>query len=223
MKNIRENFGAHVVALPYPTQGHISPMLQFCRRLDSKGVKASLAITKHIFTTLKPKSDGHVHLVTVSDGYDDGGFVEAESIAAYLASLETNGSDTLGDLIEQHASTDNPITCIVYDSFFPWCLNVAKKYGLLGASFFTQSCGVNYVYYLAHHGKLSVPVFSPPVDITGLPPLDASDLPSFLDSPESYPDYLQLVLDQISNVDEADFVLVNTVYELEDKVKTMLH
>lgn len=215
---MRENRRSHILALPYPVQGHISPMLQFCRRLDSKGVKASLAITKHIINTLNPKSDGHVHLLTISDGFDDGGFSEAESIAAYLASLEATGSHALGDLIEQYAGTDNPITCIVYDSFFPWCLNVAKKYGILGASFFTQTCGVNYVYYLAHHGKLSMPVSSPLIDIPGLPPLDISDLPSFVGSPESYPDYVELVLKQNSNLHQTDFVLVNTVYELEDKV-----
>uniref|UniRef100_A0A803KTS5 Glycosyltransferase n=2 Tax=Chenopodium quinoa TaxID=63459 RepID=A0A803KTS5_CHEQI len=193
-------------------------MLQFCRRLVSKGVKASLAITNHISTTLNPEPDDHVSLVTISDGYDDGGFSRADSVAAYLANLEVAGSQSLGTLIEERVGTYDSINCVVYDAFLPWGLNVAKKYGLLGASFFTQACGVNYMYYLIYHGKFTMPVATPPVDIQRLPPLDVGDLPSFVGSPESYPAYLELVLNQYTNLGNAEFVLVNTVYELEDEV-----
>lgn len=218
MENERAKYGAHVVAVPFPTQGHISPMLQFCTRLVSKGVKASLAITKYISTTLNPHPDGQVRFVTISDGYDADGFSGAESGAAYLARFEAVGSHALGDLIEQHAGTQDSITCIVYDAFMPWGLNVAKKHGLIGAAFFTQPCGVNYIYHLSYIGKFAMPV-TPPVDIPGLPALDIDDLPSFLALPEFYASYnLELVLNQFSNLDKADFVLTNTVYELEDKV-----
>ncbi|KAL2920776.1 UDP-glycosyltransferase 74F2 [Bienertia sinuspersici] len=215
---MRDKYRAHVLAIPYPSQGHICPMHQFCRRLVSKGVTTSLAITNYISTTLNPKSDGHVRLVTISDGYDDTGFSGAESISAYLASLEATGSEALGGLIEEHIDTVNPVTCIVYDAFFPWGLNVAKKYGLLGATFFTQACGVNYFYYLAYHGKVTTPVLTTPVDVPGLPPLDAGDVPSLVSAPESYPAYFEMVMNQYSNMDKAGFVLVNTVYELEHKV-----
>ncbi|XP_021774784.1 UDP-glycosyltransferase 74F2-like [Chenopodium quinoa] len=218
MANITQKHRAHILAVPYPSQGHICPMLQFCRRLVSKGVKASLAITNHISTTLNPEPDDHVSLVTISDGYDDGGFSGADSVAAYLANLEVAGSQSLGILIEERVGTSDTITCVVYDAFLPWGLNVAKKYGLLGAPFFTQACGVNYVYYLIYHGKFTMPVSSPPVDIQGLPTLDVGDLPSFVGSPESYPAYLELVLNQYTNLGDTDFVLVNTVYELEDEV-----
>uniref|UniRef100_A0A803M5M9 Glycosyltransferase n=2 Tax=Chenopodium quinoa TaxID=63459 RepID=A0A803M5M9_CHEQI len=139
MENITQKHTAHVLAVVYPVQGHICPMLQFCRRLVSKG---------------------------------------AESAAAYLARFETVGSQALGDLIEEHLGTHDPITCIMYDAFLPWGLNVAKKYGIFGAAFFTQPCGLT----------------------------------------ESYPAYLELVLNQYSNLDEADFVLVNTIYELEEEI-----
>ncbi|KAL9240712.1 hypothetical protein vseg_014899 [Gypsophila vaccaria] len=64
---------AHVLVIPFPAQGHINPMFQFSRRLVSKSVTATIAITNHLATTLKPKPDCHVGLVTISDGFDKGG------------------------------------------------------------------------------------------------------------------------------------------------------
>ncbi|KAK9672165.1 hypothetical protein RND81_12G081200 [Saponaria officinalis] len=209
---------AHVLALPYPSQGHINPMIQFCRRLASKNVRVSLAITNYISCTLKPQSDGHVNLVTVSDGYDEGGFYEAESIEAYLDRLKTIGSKSLAQLIKDHADTSHPITCLVYDAFLPWALDTAKKYGICGAAFFTQACAVNYIYYLVYHKRLNLPIEKIPVEITSLPLMEMRDLPSFVDSPGVYPAYLKLVLEQNCNLDKADFVLVNTFYDLESKV-----
>ncbi|KAK3011199.1 hypothetical protein RJ639_011561 [Escallonia herrerae] len=43
-------------------------------------------------------------------------------------------------------------------------------------------------------------------------------MPSFIYVPGSYPAYFELVLNQFLNVDQADFVLVNTFYKLEDEV-----
>ncbi|XP_074320461.1 UDP-glycosyltransferase 74F2-like [Silene latifolia] len=208
----------HVLALPYPSQGHINPMIQFCRRLSSKGVKVSLALTNFISNTLKPRSDGHVSLVTISDGYDEGGFTEAGSVDTYLDRLKTIGSSSLGQVIEDHVGTSHPITCLVYDAFLPWALDIARVKGVCGAAFFTQACLVNYVYYLVYHKRLDLPIVKTPVEIRGLPLLEMRDLPSFVDSLGSYPGYLKLVLEQNCNLDKADFVLVNTCYELEKEV-----
>ncbi|KAL2470123.1 UDP-glycosyltransferase 74F2 [Abeliophyllum distichum] len=176
MDKQRKAYGAHVLALPYPSQGHINPMFQFCKRLVSKGTKATLAITNYISKSTSLKSST-VTVDTISDGYDEGGFAQASSIDEYL-----------------------------------------EHFGILGACFFTQSCAVNFVYYYAHHGLLTLPVSTLPVEIPGLPPLGLPDMPSFISVHGSYPAYLQLLLNQFSNVEKADFVLVNSYYKLEEKV-----
>ncbi|GAB4825785.1 hypothetical protein Ancab_008661 [Ancistrocladus abbreviatus] len=160
-----------------------------------------------------------VHFDTFSDGCDVGGFATAESIDAYLSRFKDAGSASLArQLIEKHADSKQPIDCIVYDSFLPWALDVAKQYGLRAAVFYTQACAVNCIYYYLHHGQLKLPVVSPPVRIPGLPPLEIVDMPGFVSVPGSYPAYFQMVLDQYSNVDGVDFILVNTYYELEKEV-----
>ncbi|KAH9618178.1 hypothetical protein KSS87_003927 [Heliosperma pusillum] len=218
MQKPQNNTTPHVLALPYPSQGHINPMIQFCRRLVSKGVKVSLAITNNISRTLKPRSDGHVSLVTISDGFDEGGFAEAGNVDIYLDRLKNVGSSTLAQVIEDHVGTSHPITCLVYDAFLPWALDIARVKGVRGACFFTQASLVNYVYYLVYHKRLDLPIVKTPVEIPGLPLLEMGDLPSFVDSPGSYPGYLKMVLEQNCNLDKADFVLVNTCYELEKEV-----
>ncbi|KAI8567118.1 hypothetical protein RHMOL_Rhmol02G0096100 [Rhododendron molle] len=217
MEKGRRSSTVHVLAIPYPSQGHLNPILQFCKRLASKGLKATLAITTFISNSLHPDSDS-VGFDTISDGYDEGGFMQAGDVQAYLTRLESAGSKTLAELIKRHESAGRPVDCVVYDAFLPWALEVAKQHGLAGAAFFTQPCAVNYVYYYAHHGFLTLPMSSLPISIPGMPLLELEDMPSFIYVHGSYPAYFELVLSQFSNVEKADYILVNTFYKLEDKV-----
>ncbi|EXB88301.1 UDP-glycosyltransferase 74F2 [Morus notabilis] len=195
-------------------------MLQFCKRLASKGLKATLATTVFISNTFNPQSPAPIQLDTISDGYDDGGFTHAKSIDDYLARLQVSGSKTLAELITRHNNSPHPIDCIVYDGFLPWALDVAHQLGIKGATFFTQACTVNYVYYCVHHRKLTLPVSSFPLPIDGLELLldQLHDMPSYIAVEGSYPAYFELLLNQFSNVHNADFILINTVYELEEQV-----
>lgn len=216
----KKAYGAHALLLSYPTQGHINPMLQFSKRLVSKGLKATLATTLSITKSMQLDCSS-VQIDAISDGYDDGGFAQAESVEAYLQRFQAVGSQTLAELIRKHKRSGQvPIDCIIYDAFLPWALDVAKEFGLVGAAFFTQTCAVTYIFYYVHHGLLTLPVSSPPVSIPGLPLLDLEDMPSFISAPDSHPAYLKMVLDQFCNVDKADCILVNSFYKLEDSVSS---
>lgn len=211
----------HVLMIPYPSQGHINPMLQFSKRLSSKGVRVTMVTTTFISKSMHLQSSsllGPVQLDFISDGYDQGGFAQADSISTYLSRMQEVGSNSLRELIQKHNSSDHPIDCVVYDSFLVWVLDVAKEFGLLGASFFTQMCAVNYIYYYVYHGLLKVPISSLPISIPGLPLLDLNDTPAFVYDPGFYPAYFHLVMNQFSNIHKADIVLVNSFYHLEDQV-----
>ncbi|KAJ0033969.1 hypothetical protein Pint_26263 [Pistacia integerrima] len=216
-------YRGHVLVVPYPSQGHINPTLQFAKRLASKGLKTTYAITNFISKTMKPQPSGSVLFETISDGFDEGGFAKAESIHDYLRKMEAAGSKTLAELITKYEQSSNPIDCIVYDPFLPWAFEVAKQFELLGAAFFTQTCAVNYIYYLVHNGLLKLPISSTPVSIPGLPLLELPDMPSFIYVAGQYPAYFEMVLNQFSNTDRVDFILVNTFYKLEDEVVDSMH
>ncbi|XP_027185842.1 UDP-glycosyltransferase 74E2-like [Coffea eugenioides] len=211
-----ETHKAHCLIFPYPMQGHINPMLQFAKRLQHQGTKITLATTKFVFKTLHEVS-GSIRMETISDGFDEG--ENGVAVDTYYATFQKVGSETITELILKLKDSGCPVDCIVYDAVLPWALRVAKSLGLRAAVFFTQSCAVNKIYYHVYTGLLKLPLEESKVEIPGLPPLSASDLPSFISSYGSYPPIFQLVThDQMKNIHEADSIIYNTFYKLEEEV-----
>ncbi|KAF9624160.1 hypothetical protein IFM89_008098 [Coptis chinensis] len=213
----------HVLIVPYPGQGHINPMHQFAKRIVNKGVKATLVVTKFISKSMHAET-GKIGVEMISDGYDDGGFTAAESVEAYLSRFATVGSETLTEVIKKQESSGYPVSCVIYDSFIPWALDVAHGFGIQAGTFFTQSCAVNNIYYQFHEGLLDTPESYPaadptlPISIPGLPPLRPKDLPSFFYVPGYYGAYFEMLMNQYSNLKEANWIFVNTYKELEVEV-----
>ncbi|KAI4354098.1 hypothetical protein L6164_002997 [Bauhinia variegata] len=207
----------HCLVLAYPTQGHINPMLQFSKRLQHKGVRVTVIFSHFALKTIHKKSTS-IALESISDGFDDGGVTSAESDKAYLDRFWQTGPRTLTELLEKLINSGNTFDCLVYDSFLPWALDVAKRFGVLGAPFFTQSLAVNTIYYHTHKGNLKLPFTESEVSLPGLPTLSCCDLPSFLYVKGAYPGFTGMVVNQFSNIEKADFVLCNTFYELEQEV-----
>lgn len=171
---------AHCLVLSYPTQGLINPMLEFSKRLEHKGVKATLVTTSSISKTIYKAESSNIALEIISDGYDEGGIKQTESIPAYLERFWRVGPQTLVELLEKLSASGSPVDCIVYDSFLPWALDIAKKFGLVRAVFFTQSCAVDNIFYYVHEGLLKLPLSEPEILLPGLPPLEPQDMPSFM-------------------------------------------
>ncbi|KAG6732904.1 hypothetical protein I3843_01G192500 [Carya illinoinensis] len=212
----------HILVLPYPAVGHINPMLQFSKRLASKGPKVTLVMTGTMSTGYKSMQAQarSVAIEPISDGSD-----EAKSLGNWDHDLfKAMVSESLAKLIEKLGkSSKYPPKCLVYDSVMPWAIDVARHYGLTGAAFFTQSCAVKAIYYHAHVGSiLRMPLEGPTVSLPSLPLLGIDDLPSFLCDTDSYPAFLTLVLNQFSNIQEANWILCNTFDMLEDEIMTWM-
>ncbi|KAK3415137.1 hypothetical protein EUGRSUZ_H00698 [Eucalyptus grandis] len=193
-------------------------MLQFSKRLVSKGLKATLALTVHIAKSMHADPSSSIDLETISDGHDLGGLAEAKSIQDYLTCFQTVGSRGLAELIHKLDRSGQPVDTVIYDGFLPWALDVAKQCDKLGVVFFTQTCAVNNIYYHVQRGLLPLPLSGGSVEVPGLPPLEPSEMPSFVCKLGTYPAFYDLVINQFMNVDEADFVLCDTFYELEKEV-----
>ncbi|KAK7271014.1 hypothetical protein RJT34_26592 [Clitoria ternatea] len=218
MEKERKSYVAHCLVLPYPAQGHINPMLQFSKRLVQRGVKVTLVTVVSNWKTMNNKNFTSIEVESISDGYDDGGLAAAESLEVYKDTFWRVGPQTLTELVHSLAASGNPANCVIYDAFLPWALDVAKKFGLLGAAFFTQSCSTNNIYRHVYKKLLELPLSQTEYFIPGLPKLAAGDLPSFLNKYGSYPGYFDIVVNQFANIDKADWVLANTFDELEQGV-----
>lgn len=223
MEKGRKNYVAHCLVLPYPAQGHINPMLQFSKRLVQRGVKVTLVTVVSNWKTMSNKNFTSIEVESISDGYDDGGYAAAESFEAYLDTFWRVGSQTLAELVQKLAGSGHPPDCVIYDAFLPWALDVAKKFGLLGATFFTQTCSTNNIYFHVYKKLLELPLSQTEYLLPGLPKLLAGDLPSFLNKYGSYPGFFDVVVNQFANIDKADWVLANTFYELEKGVSDFFY
>ncbi|KAM0030764.1 putative UDP-glucuronosyl/UDP-glucosyltransferase, UDP-glycosyltransferase family [Helianthus debilis subsp. tardiflorus] len=128
------NKSPHVLLFPYPTQGHINPIIQFGKRLLSKGVKTTLVTTIYILNTKLPHKENttSIKIEAISDGFDQGGSASAESSETYLKTFKEVGSESLADLIKKLQSEGNTVDAIIYDSFMTWALDVAMEFGIDG-------------------------------------------------------------------------------------------
>ncbi|CAL1401194.1 unnamed protein product [Linum trigynum] len=217
----------HCLAVPFPTQGHINPILEFSKRLIPKGIRVTLLLTPFISKSISARdrtriSALEIGLETIADGHDEEGCptgVGAQRFDAYVRTFREIGSKALARLVQRMADSGESVHCIIYDSIIPWCLDVAKEFGILTADFFTQSCAVDAIYYGVREGKVPVGEttgYNFGV-IPGLPALERRDLPTLLHDCGPDPDPFGLILGQFSNAEQADWVLCNSVLEVEQE------
>ncbi|KAK7282077.1 hypothetical protein RIF29_10598 [Crotalaria pallida] len=171
-----------------------------------------------------PKLPASIALETISDGFDNGSVGKAKSTRHYLDTFWKIGPQTLQDLIEKLGRTGNTVDCLIYDSFLPWgSIDVAKRCGIAGAVFHTQNLALSSIYYHFHLGKLKVPITHEVSLLALLPPLQVGDLPSFFWNYHDDQPILDCLSSQFTNIYKADWVLCNTLHELEKEVSLSTH
>ncbi|XP_065628832.1 mogroside IE synthase [Quercus suber] len=207
----------HILLFAYPVQGHINPMLQFSKRLASKGLRVTFVTTTSIGNSMQVLPSHSINVEIISDGSEEA--EDAESIDASLERYKLHVSQSLPKLIEKHYSSRYPPKVLLYDSVMPWALEIARKIGIDGVPFFTQSCVVNAINYHANHGAIQMPIEEgASISLPLIPSLGFDDLPSFLCDKGLYQAWLKLALNQFSNFQEANWLLCNTFNELENEI-----
>ncbi|XP_075661578.1 mogroside I-E synthase-like [Castanea sativa] len=205
----------HVVVLSFPIQGHINPMLQFSKRLASKGLKVTLLSTNSIVKSMEVQASS----VTIEPIADDSGeYPTVETMEAYTERFKIMFSRSLEDLIERNKSTGYATKLVVYDSFLPWALEVAKQHGVGGAPFITQSCTIAAIFYHLFQGRITLPLQVSEVSLPSLPLLRIDDMPSFISQPDLYPFLLRLCVDEFHNFHEVNWVFCSSFDKLEEEV-----
>ncbi|KAD6454737.1 hypothetical protein E3N88_09443 [Mikania micrantha] len=210
----------HVILLPFPAQGHINPIIQFGKRLISKGIKTTLITTIFFLNShfTNKTNATSIEIEAISDGFDEGGEASADSPESYLKTFKEVGSRSLIDLIKKLQSQGKTIDAIIYDPFITWVLDVALEFGIKGGSFFTQACCVNSIYYHVHKGLISLPLGPTTVSVPGLPPLERWETPSYVHNYGPYPGWSKTVFGQFANIDQARWVFTTSFYQFEKEV-----
>nr|ACN39827.1 unknown [Picea sitchensis] len=229
----------HALLFPYPTQGHMTPMMQFAKNLASKGLTVTFVTTHHTHRQIiKARSqsdqvdpihqDAHnldldIRSAQISDGLPLD-FDRSAGFSDFIQAVDNMGGE-LERLIHNLNKTGPPISCVIVDTMLFWSLEVSKKLGIPWISFWTQPTFVYSIYYYAHlveaqrrsHYKGSGNEGNILIDyIPGVPTLHPSDLPSFFNETDFDSQYiLDLFRKSFQSSRRADWVLCNSFDDLE--------
>ncbi|KAE8674581.1 UDP-glycosyltransferase 86A1 [Hibiscus syriacus] len=232
----------HAILVPYPLQGHVIPSVNLAIKLASKGftvtfvntqfvhhqtAKAHPEIGSDIFATVRG-SGLDITYTTVSDGLPLG-FDRSLNHDQFMASLLHIFSAHVDELIGRIVESGEKIHCLIADTFFVWPSKIANKFGMLYVSYWTEPALVFTLYYHldllkknGHFGKKDRREDAINY-IPGVAAVEPKDTMSYLQETDTTSVVHQIIFTAFQDVKNADFVLCNTVQELELDTITALH
>ncbi|KAG6522858.1 UDP-glycosyltransferase 83A1-like [Zingiber officinale] len=128
----------HVLALPFPAQGHVIPLMELCYCLVDHGFKVTFVNTefnhKRVIAVLSAESTvRQLALVSVPDGLGEED--DPHDLVRQTEALQNTMPRCLEELIEKSNETGEPMTCMLVDEGMGWALEVGRKKGLRSAAF----------------------------------------------------------------------------------------
>ena len=140
----------HFLAIPFPVQGHVNPLIQFSHALAKHGCKVTFLNTefshkraKNAAAAAASQDDNlkgsNIKFVTFPDGLDPED--DRSDPMKVLLSIKSTMPALLPKLIEDinALDVDNKITCIVVTINMGWALEVGHKLGIKGTVLFPFS------------------------------------------------------------------------------------
>ncbi|GMN39187.1 hypothetical protein TIFTF001_008412 [Ficus carica] len=227
----------HAIIVAHRLQGHVIPTVHLAINLASKGFTITFVnteVTHHKIITSKQHkipSDDHqsdnifagvqnsgldIRYRTVSDGFpiEFDRFTNYEEFKEGQLNIFPNYVDELvGDIVRD----DPSVSCLIVDTFYTWISQIAKKYKLVSVSFWTQPA---LVLILCYHMDLlkrnGVSTSQDTIDyIPGVKAIEPKDLISFLQETDTSTVLHRFLYKAFDDVKNVDFILCNTVHELE--------
>ena len=139
---VRRPAAATVVLVPFPAQGHISPMLRLARALAGRGVAAIVAVPDFVHRRLV-SACGHqvgvgVELASIDSGVPDDGVGEPPGFAGFARAMEHHMPTSLESMLTtRRGLAGRGVACLVADVLASWAVPVAARCGVPAVGFWT--------------------------------------------------------------------------------------
>ncbi|KAI3472051.1 hypothetical protein Pfo_028739 [Paulownia fortunei] len=228
----------HAIMIPVPHQGHINPFIDLALKLASKGfvitfvhlefVHHMVSKSHHSNTTLEAdlfsearKSGLDIRYATISDGFPlefDRGLHLEEFWESMLLDFPARVDELVAKTIQ---SDPYLVPFLVADTLFAWPPTIADKYNLVNVSFWTEPA---IVFSLIYHSELLREKGHFPCKehveeeisyLPGVESISTKDLMSNLKEADIATIVHKVILKAFGEVKKADFILHNTIHELE--------
>ncbi|KAL0409952.1 UNVERIFIED_CONTAM: UDP-glycosyltransferase 86A1 [Sesamum latifolium] len=240
-----ENHGKpHAIMISVPYQGHINPFVNLALNIASKGfsitfvhlefVHHKLSKAHHSSSTTvvdffsEARESGlDIRYTTIRDGYPlefDRDLHFLEYVNSLYHDFPARVDEFVGNVIQ---SDPHSVHFLVADTIYNWPATIARKYNLVNVSFWTEPA---LVFSLGYHWDLlrengHVPCKDDKeVDINYLPGVESistRDVMSYLREEEII--VSEVLFWAFQEVKKADFILHNTVQELESETLSGLN
>ncbi|XP_024935431.3 UDP-glycosyltransferase 86A1 [Ziziphus jujuba] len=229
----------HAIMIALHLQSHVIPTVNLAMKLASKGFTITFVNTQaihHQIIKSRPKTSQDdddedifaaarksgldIRYKTVSDGfpvsYDR--FVDHDQfLEGFLHVFPAHVDELVGNIV----AADPSVSCLIADTFHTWPSTIANKYKLVHISFWTEPALVFTLYYhldlLVRNGHFaSHDNREDTIDyIPGVEAIEPKDLMSYLQETEVSSVMHRILYKAFEDVKKADFILCNTVEELE--------
>ncbi|CAK9309230.1 unnamed protein product [Citrullus colocynthis] len=226
--------------IPYPTQGHITPMLKLAKLLHYKGFHITIVNTEYNHRRLL-KSRGSnsldglpdFHFRAIPDGLppSDGNTSQHAPLLCYT--ISHNFLAPFCNLISEINSSSDlpPVSCIIGDGIMTFSIFAARQFDIPIAIFWTASaCGcLGYMQYaklveqglvpfkdedFLTNGDLETTIeWVPP-----MPKIRLRDIPSFIRTTDKNDIMLNFYIQVFETLPKADAIIINTLDSLEHHV-----
>ncbi|XP_051206405.1 7-deoxyloganetin glucosyltransferase [Lolium perenne] len=228
----------HVVCLPFPAQGHVTPMMKLAKILHCKGFYVTFVNTEYNHRRLvRSRGPAAVaglsdfRFATIPDGLppsDADATQHPESLCYYtMTTCLPHFKKLLQDL--NGTAGVPPVTCVMGDNIMSFCVDAAAAVGVPCALFWTASAcgymGCRNFRFIMDEG------FSPLKDeeqltngyldtvVTGAPGMSKHmrlrDFPSFICTTDRDGILLNFLMHEVEQSDRAAAIILNTLDELE--------
>ncbi|XP_022863751.1 UDP-glycosyltransferase 86A1-like [Olea europaea var. sylvestris] len=228
----------HAIIIPFCFQGHITPAINLALKLASKGFTLTYIHTEFIHHSISKahnhnsstevdffaearKSGLDIHYSTISDGFPpefDRDLNFDEFWDSMFRDFPVRVDELVGKTIQSNPSS---VYFLIADTFYSWPAAIAEKYSLVNVSLWTEPAIVFAIDYhldlLRQNGHLpwNGDLVHQIDYIPGVQPISKRDLMSYLQDDDVTTTLLKIVIKGFEQVKKADFILCNTIHELE--------
>ncbi|KAA8518725.1 hypothetical protein F0562_016501 [Nyssa sinensis] len=234
----------HAIMIAYPLQGHVTPCVHLATKLASNGFTITFVNTEAThqkLSTSRPNSAGDdlfaearqsgldIRYTTVNDGFpvDLDPLNVDQAVESLLHVFPVHVDELVGKIVR---NSDPPVNCLIADTFHVWPSRIAEKYKLVHVSLWTEPALVFTIYHHldllrsnGHFDSINGNRKDTINYVPGVRGIEPTDLMSYLQDTYSYTPVQKIVFKSFEEVKRADFIICNTVQELEYETISTLH
>ncbi|XP_031271857.1 UDP-glycosyltransferase 87A1-like [Pistacia vera] len=213
----------HVVAMPYPGRGHINPLMNLCKLLVSRkqDIIITFVVTEEWLGLIgsNPRPD-NIRFRTIPNVIPSER-VRAQEFPGFYEAVMTKMEAPFEQLLDR---LEPPVTAIIADLELRWPINLGTRRNIPVAALWTASTlYFSLLYHFYQFSKEHLAVLNLPDHVDYIPGISSSniaDLKTVFHKNDN--GVLQLLLDCISRVPKAQYLLFTSIYELEPQVTNNL-